>query len=225
MKHGIRAGVVIALLAMGVPASAATIPAGRVLEFAVLRQGSEIGTHRVEFLPDGERMQVKVAIDLAVGIGPIVLYRYVHRATELWVDGRLQSLEAETNDDGRKLAVRAEAANGRIEITGSEGEVIGPPDLMPSSYWDMRLVSQAVLLDLHYGIVQPVKIRRLPAERIMAGGEEVVATPYEIDGEYAGLKAWYTADGAWVKLRFAARGAEIDYVLRPPPSAFLLASP
>ncbi len=214
-----------ALSAGAVPVAAGSIPEGRVLEFAVLRNGSEIGSHRLEFYPEGNRLRVRVAIDLAVGFGPIVLYRYTHRATEQWEDGNLRSLQAETDDDGRKLKVSASAANGRIEISGSEGEVVGPPDLMPSSYWDSRLLSKLVLLDLHYGIVQPIRITRLPAETILAGGQSVIATPYHLDGDYADLTAWYAEDGTWVKLRFTVRGSVIDYVQRTPPSSYLVALP
>src|SRR5258708_32621007 len=123
-----------------------------------------MGRHGVDFPPEGNRRRVRVGVGLAVGFGPSVLYRYPHRATEQWEDGNLRSLQAETDDDGRKLKVSASAANGRIEISGSEGEGIGPADPMPGSYWDSRLLVEAVLLHLHYRIVQPNRMIQVPAE-------------------------------------------------------------
>ena len=91
-------------------ASGLPVPAARRLGFRVVRNGSTIGQHVLNFEADGPRLVVRVEVDLAVGFGPITLYRYRHRATETWQDGRVVAFQAETNDDGsvRTVAMRAQ---------------------------------------------------------------------------------------------------------------------
>lgn len=52
------------------------------ITFTVLRSGTPIGTHRVEFVRGGEEPVVEIAIDMVVRFASIPLYRYTHRSRE-----------------------------------------------------------------------------------------------------------------------------------------------
>src|SRR3546814_10578168 len=80
------------------PLRAAAIPPSGVLRFTVLRGGSPMGTHRIAFRQEGRALRVDIAIDIAVRFGPIPIFRYTHRNSEIWEDGRLRALDARTED-------------------------------------------------------------------------------------------------------------------------------
>src|ERR1700744_4729136 len=90
----------LGLLCAGM-APALPVPAGDRLSFRIIRKGSAIGTHVVDFTRDSDALTVNVAVDIAVGFGPIVLYRYTHRATEHWRGVALNSMHTETTEDGK----------------------------------------------------------------------------------------------------------------------------
>jgi hypothetical protein len=52
------------------------IPAGNRLAFHIIRKGSTIDDHSVDFAQAGDALTVSVAADIVVGIGPIGLFRY-----------------------------------------------------------------------------------------------------------------------------------------------------
>ncbi len=60
------------------------IPRGDSLGFRIMRHGSEIGTHVVNFDSDGDMLRVQTAVDVLVTLLTIPVARYHHRSTETW---------------------------------------------------------------------------------------------------------------------------------------------
>jgi len=68
---------------------------GERIVFEVYREGSEFGTHELEFSrgEDGDLL-VDIRIRLRAGFGPITVFRYEHESTERWRGDRLVGLSA-----------------------------------------------------------------------------------------------------------------------------------
>src|SRR3981081_3562651 len=81
------------------PPPGATQPAAETLEFAIMRNGEQIGTHKIELRRTGKNTSVNVAINIEVKILFVTAYRFQHLATERWVNGRLFALNCETDDN------------------------------------------------------------------------------------------------------------------------------
>ena len=185
----------------------------RRYDFEVRRDGSPIGSHVVVVEKQAQETLVRVALDLAVTFGPITLYRYKHRSTERWLDGRLAAVDAETDDDGTKLWLRARAEGGRIVVDGPDGRQEGPAGTIPSSYWNPGLRTADAWIETHWGVLAPVKVtREAPVAVRLPGGVEVRAIPHRITSEKAEVTPLYTEEGQWVGLTFDLWGARFDYV-------------
>ena len=200
-----------ALANFGQPADA---PAStQTLTFDVQRDGSSIGTHRVTIREVGNRREVEIAIDMAVKLAFVTVYRYTHRATETWAGERLVSLEASTDDNGTRTRVLATAGESGLAVSGSGGSYIAPADTAPSSYWNRDKLNRSALLDTQSGKLATVANENLGEMRITADGRPQLVSTYRVTGD---LKAdlSYAADDSWVGLRFEARGAQIVYVRR-----------
>lgn len=187
----------------------------QVLDFKVLRDGDEIGTHKLQIRRDGRRTLVDIDIDLEVGVGPLVLYRYVHRNREVWEDGKFMRFESRTDDDGETYEVTAERTGQDIVVDRKPAEDyrIDRADILPTSYWNEATVRQQVLLDTQKGRRMDVSVTDLGVEEIEAGGAMIRARKYEVDGDLR-LTLWYDDSGRWVKLVFPFKGSTFEYVMR-----------
>ncbi|MBL8699798.1 MAG: hypothetical protein JNK67_15575 [Alphaproteobacteria bacterium] len=204
------------LIALGPSAGhASALPA---LTFTVLRDGSPIGTHRVDFARDGESLRVDIAIDLEVRMFAIPVYRYGHRSTERWRAGRLVGLSARTDDDGKRSEVRATAAPGGLVIEGSGGRFVAPADTKPTSYWHEDMTRRQRFLDTQNGTLLDVKVRPLGSSRALVAGHEIDMRSYELSGDLSS-RLGYGPTGEWVELNFEARGSRIVYRRDAPPAA------
>lgn len=187
----------------------------QTLDFKVLRDGSEIGSHRLQISREGERTLVDIDINLEVGFGPLVLYRYAHRNREVWEDGQFIRFDSHTDDDGESYAVTAERRNRDIVVDRKPAEDyrIDRPDVLPTSYWNEATVRQQVLLDTQKGRKMEVQVEDLGWDEIEASGRTIRARKYEMRGDLR-LTLWYDESGRWVKLVFPFKGSTIEYVMK-----------
>lgn len=175
--------------------------AGQSADFVVLREGTPIGTHRVEVDASGDDVKVHVIIALDVGFGPIPLYRYRHDSREIWREGRLIQLDSRTDDDGDMLTLSVRSVPGGLLVDGSKGSFTAPADTVPTSYWNSVLAADRPLLDSQIG-------RLLDVVRVPLGPGR-----WRLEGEL-NLDIAYTPQGRWTGLSFRHKGADFVYVPR-----------
>ncbi len=203
--------VLIAGLDRAVPAATLSPMTGTIV-FDVMRGGRPMGVHRLDFHREGDRLIVDIAIDLEVRL-IVPLYSYTHRSREIWVSGRLARIDTTTDDDGRKFRVAGGVEPAGFVVDSTAGRFIAPADLVPTSYWRERMLRSGPLFDTQEGRLIAASIVDLPDEVLTLGGQPVPARVYDVSGDL-NMRLWYGADGRWLKLRFVARGSDIEYVLR-----------
>jgi hypothetical protein len=92
--------------------------------FAVIRNGEQIGTSTVRVQRSGDETTVETATDIRVRIAYIPVYRFAKRQTERWVGGRLASLSAVTDDNGKVTRLTAIRNADRLSINVTAGSAI-----------------------------------------------------------------------------------------------------
>lgn len=202
-RKGSMRNVLLGLLLASLVSVAHAAP--RTLEFDVLREGSPIGTHRVTIDERDGETRVEIAIDLAVRFAFVTVYRYTHRSTESWRDGKLIALDATTDDNGERTRVEARADNNGIAVRGSGGAYTAPADTIPTSYWNRDKLARRQLLDTQSG-----KLVDVEATRVALDGS---GAKWRLSGDLEADLA-YGPGGEWQSLVFVARGARIVYVRR-----------
>ncbi len=180
------------------------------LEFRVLRNGREIGRHRLAFDRRGEDLLCTIAVELRVGLGPITLYRYRHENKERWRAGRFLSFESHTDDNGTKLAVRAERTERGIAVEGAEGTYLAPADAWPTTYWYPGFLDRDAWVDTQFGRLRRARVVPVGEAAVPVGGRPLVARRYRLEGDLA-LDLWYR-DRHWVALAATAPdGSALTY--------------
>jgi hypothetical protein len=186
--------------------------ASGALRFDVRRNGSEIGYHVLSFRQDGPRLTVDIDVDLRVSFAFITAYRYKHRNREQWEGGRLLGFKSSTNDNGTRHEVEAGLEGDELVIVGSQGQISGPANMLPTTYWHRNFMTRERWIDTQKGRIVAGAVAGHGIDPIEAAGRTVEASRYRISGDLD-VDLWYH-DERWVKLAFdASDGSRIDYRL------------
>lgn len=206
-RRTVLGALALSPVALAQPLVSAVPPQAR-LAFRVLRNDSPIGTHVLSFARDGERIEVRIAIDLAVRVLGITAYRYTHRNTELWSGERLLSIDSETDRNGRAYRVQARANGRGIEVEGTQsGRYLAPPDAVSTSYWHGHFL-RSVKIDTQGGRLLRTSIEELGEETLRIAGIESPARRFRVSGDLT-LDIWYDRDGIWSGLLFTGEDGSI----------------
>ena len=186
---------------------------GLALEYRVLRDGAEIGRHRVRFSHRDGQLIVETEVRIAVTFLFVTLYRYELDARESWRDGRLVALASVIDDDGDRYAVNAVSDGETISVEAGANSWTAPATVAPSSLWHRGMARGALLLGIEQGERIAVAFDEVGREAVTARGGEVEATHVVASGDLE-RELWYDDDGILVHLRLVARdGSNIVYML------------
>lgn len=190
------------------------------IEFQVLRNGRDIGRHRLALRQDGQDLLCAIDVELRVGFGPLTFYRYRHENLERWRAGRFVSFSSVTDDNGTRLVARAERAADGIAVEGVEGAFTAPAEAWPTTYWYPGFLDRGVWVDTQFGRLRRSRVVPVGSERVPVGAGEVLAERVRLEGELA-LDLWYHA-GRWVGLVAALPdGSALSYRLLSEPAPAL----
>ncbi len=211
------------LLAVGLAAGAAAVlpgrsaqaalpvPPGNRMAFNIIREGSVIGQHVLTFQPSDDGLTVQIAVDISVGLGPIKLFRYRHRGSEHWRDGKVFADASKTDDDGTDLMMTAQREGPDWVVSGSKvAQYVAPADASPATHWNKAMLNGPLINTENGRLMRPV-VTLAGLETITVGGGPVQAQHYQLRGDVT-LDTWYDLTPAWVALRFTAKdGSDIRY--------------
>jgi hypothetical protein len=185
-------------------------PAGRLV-FTVWRNKANIGRHSLSFSGGDKDFIVAIDAVMAVGLGPIALFKYHHQATETWRGGQFAELQSHTTSNGKLDSVSAIRGPNGVIIKTQAGVHTMPPAAMPLTHWSPRAL-EGPLFNPQTGAPLHESVSRQPGQTAwMANGRPVPATRYTLAGD-ADIADWYDAGGVWVALRGKAPdGSFLDY--------------
>ena len=196
------------------PAAAAGVPDSGVLDFAILRNGTEIGSHVIRFEKRGNPTIVRIEATVDYRLAFIPLYLFRHAAREEWRDGRLVRMTAQTNDNGDDYEVVVAPNGATLDLTVNGAAQSIDARLVPASLWNNALVGDRTVIDPADGELMKVSVRESGEETITVRGRKVRARRYSMTGDFQ-RDLWYDGDGVLLQVVFQGEdGSEIRYRLR-----------
>lgn len=218
MAHTLRTWLAAVILAVTISAGSAMdgVPADRMLEFEIVRQGSVIGHDRIRFGEENGRLTVEIDVAVKVDVAFITVYRFVHIAREIWEGGRLVAMTAQTDNDGAPHQLGAALHDDALVVTHNGAETRVAAGLIPISLWNPATVRQSALFDSVDGEVLPTTVTPLGRSAIATAAGPVTADGYLIDaGPDFKRRVWYSESGKLVAVQLEGRdGSEVVYRLR-----------
>ena len=137
----------VALLPGALPAAAQPGPPDGTVEYAIMRNGDQIGSHRLVFRREGDRLTVDINVSVQVRVLGITAYRFTQTARETWRGGRLVTLDSSGNDDGTQYAVRVREADGGLIAESGGRSVRFPAEAVALDVWNPAQLQREVLVD------------------------------------------------------------------------------
>lgn len=185
---------------------------GDGLHFRVLRDGAPIGHHEVRFRTRQDEVIADSRFEAEVKVLFFTAYRYQYQSRDVWRDGCLISLKAETNDNGTRTKVEAELEGEGLRVTTLVGSKVVDPGIYPTTHWNSGVLGSSHVLNTITGKIANVDLIPMGEEQVTVEGRPVTARRFRYTGEIQS-EVWYDADGRWVKMRFNAKdGSTIEYV-------------
>jgi hypothetical protein len=137
-------------------------------------------------------------------------YRYNYQGREVWKDGRLQRLDSECNDDGKRFKVNALADGERLRVRVNNQERLARGDVWLTSYWTVAGVKDrkdtVPLLDADTGRDLDCRVQFLGAQQIAVAGQAQNVNHYKLTGSKVQVDVWYDAADRLVRQEWIEDG-------------------
>jgi hypothetical protein len=179
--------------------------------FSIKVDGKPAGDHHMTISrPDEHTTVVESRANVSVSY-LLKKYKYTYRGSEVWKDGRLDQLESETYDDGKRYRVSAKAAGDQLRVRVNDREHRARPDVRTTTYWQLpepQLPNQRVaLLDCDTGEDLYGTVRYLGVEPLVVAGQTQNCAHYQISELH--VDVWYDAQKRLVRERSLEDGHEV----------------
>ena len=173
-------------------------------------------------------------IDFAVRLVGVVVYRYRHRATEIWSGDQFEAVASESDDNGDKYAVKTTREGANLVVQRREPQSffktsggdealeqqrwireVHPAHLLPSTHWNIAQTRQQALLNTQTGKIIRTSVQEVGRETVRTATSAPAATHFAYSGEIT-MDQWFDDAGRWVKSTFKAAtdGSTIEYILQ-----------
>ena len=205
---GLGPGAALVLALSAPPALAAD--AGEYT-FTVLKDGAPVGEHRFAFDRDGNRIEIEEETDIEVRLALIPIYEYEHDRREVWQNGRALSIDARTNNNGKRLDITVRpdgdgyirTVNGRVDKFDDSTEIL--------TFWRRDLVEHDSFFSVVEDKTMRVSFEYLGKEVLKIAGQRLPVDHYRMVGDEE-REFWFDPAGHVAKVEFERRGSEIEYL-------------
>lgn len=186
------------LILFSIPASASA--SDGEWRFRVFLDNNEIGYHHFRLENQGTAQQLISKARYDVKFLYMTVYDYAHDSRERWQGNCLRQLNANTQDNGKALAVRGTQDGNGFVVNGSRGESKLPSCVMTFAYWNPDLLEQSRLLNVQTGEFQEVRVRERGEETISVRGSPRRALRYNLETSDFRIDLWYSPNKEWLAL-------------------------
>lgn len=183
------------------------------IEFDVLRNGKNVGSHQTSVRLEGDYLKVSSAMSLGIEILFIPVYSFSYESESLWCGGTMLSLDAKTDDGGEVAIVAAERTGEELRIKAPD-KTFTSDVRIPTDHWNASVLNETQVLNTITGNVNQVSLA--PCEQYSARIKARLpgASCHQYHGELD-ARVWYDTEGRWVGLEFPGRdGSQIEYLCR-----------
>lgn len=183
--------------------------------FTAYLDGKEIGQHRFSITETGSGTKLTSEANFNVKVLFINAYKYQHKATEIWQENCLSSIEARTEENREISVVKGSLVGDTFDVEGPKGKLELPTCAMTFAYWNPKMLSQKKLLNPQTGEWLDVNIKNMGKETIQVRGQDVSAERYRLIATKMKIDLWYSTDSEWLALESTTpEGYLISYKLR-----------
>jgi hypothetical protein len=178
-----------------------------VRDFAVWVDGKQVGQYQMAIHGQADgALVMKGTANVRVGI----FYKYAYNGQEVWKDGRLQTFQSMTNDNGKKYRVTARAETNGLRVNVNGKERMTRLDTWVTSYWRLPGAEARKkvipLLDGDTGQFYAGRLQYVGVQQLTLGGRVQNCAHYRATGGPLTADLWYDAQERLVRQDTVERG-------------------
>jgi hypothetical protein len=170
------------------------------IEFRVLLDDKEIGTHWVELRDRQGKKQVTIEANFDVKVFFLNVYKYRHRNTEIWNGGCIDQINARTDANGKEYFISSAYSEQGLLLSTHDGEKSISGCVRTFAYWDPALLNTERLLNSQTGEYISASLDEIGYEDIWLADEKVRAKRYRLSAGENVIDLWYSIDSQWLAL-------------------------
>jgi hypothetical protein len=200
-----------AALAAAMGGAPALAGADEVRTFAVTVDGKPGGAYTIATATKDGVETTTVVAEVKVKAA-LLTYTYELNSAEVWKNGRLASVEARSNDNGKKKAVTAVGGEGGLTVTVNRetrkiaGDVLTATGVRVPAGDTAR---DAVLVDAEDGSETAVRVEPLGACRVALNGRVIDGTRFKLTGKDVAAEWWFDKDGRVIRQEMTWDGHKV----------------
>jgi len=190
---------------------------GHAVVYSVYRKNQKIGEHTLQFTNNDHKLLVDIESRIVVTVLKLPVFRFNYRSTETWIDGQLQSVDAATNNNGKKHQVSAKRISNNMPhllLKDKKGNTTTAKIAYTSNHWNSHALTADKMFNTLTGKANDIVLETIGVETISLGNDTkntITATRYRLAGKLK-TDVWYDNAGRWVQLRFKGEdGNAIEY--------------
>jgi len=182
-----------------VPTDSQGFPAPGKLEYAIIRNGSEIGTYEMDFSREGNRYRVLTCTKVAFTLLGLTLFHLTSDSAEEWVGDRLDSFVSKSDDNGKVHDVEMRPEADGLSVTENGHTRLFHGTRLPGTLWHPETFQATRLIDPIDGKLRLIQVEDRGIEQITVRGEPVAAHHFSITGK-KNFELWYDNSGHIVSM-------------------------
>lgn len=201
------------LLCMPANLPAESLRAPQEWNFDVFLGKQAIGYHRFEASKLDQGLLVRSNADFTVKFLFITAFDYEHSNSEVWRNGCLRSIDAQTYSNGEQSAVLGSQQGGRFVVeTGGDSKPVAEC-VSTFAYWNQDLLQRDRLLNAQTGEYVDVQMSELTDGTITVEDQEIAVQRLRLSAKDIDIIVSYAKDtGAWLGLdSMLANGRKLIY--------------
>ena len=173
-----------------------------------------IGTYTNAISQNGDLVDVRTELHVAVRAIGIPLYHQDATREERWQSQRLVGFQGSTNDNGTEIFVSGRAEEDRFVIrSSSNGFLTAPAQVYPSNPWSPFLLHSGTIMSTKTGRLHSAVVKDTGDVSVTLDGHSMRVHQWFVDDEKHQI-VWIDGRGVIVGFETQERGRTVDFVLK-----------
>ena len=189
----------------------------KYLEYDLFRNNDLIGSHKYDFIKNGDNLTVKSVVNFKITKLGINLYKYFAESTESYQNNTFKSFSSTTiqNKKNKYVNIKMNKDKNKLNIDGSSYKGEADKNYMVGTWWNHEIVKAKAQISAISGRIIHQKVKFLGKKQIEIGGKTYEALHFKFlssdetlpENKKLNTDIWYDAKTLiWLKAQFVKQG-------------------
>ena len=187
------------------------------LEYDLYRNNALIGSHKYDFIKNGENLTVKSIVNFKITKLGIDLYKYFAESSEKYEKNIFKSFSSNTlqNKKNKYVKITLNSKKDKLKIDGSSYKGDANIDSMVGTWWNHEIVKAKAQISAISGRIIDQEVKFLGKKQIEINGKTYEALHFKFlssdeslpDNKKLNTDIWYDVNSLiWLKAQFVKQG-------------------